>query len=427
MMKMSKNFQKILITISFAIPIVVYTLVLSLHVMNIPIYDDYFNVFTHLNFIIENGFLKNLHFYFFEFTDYSFYFYKLVNLLEFLLFQKVNFIHYIILGNIGLLGFFYLLVKHEILKTDWKLILPVGFLLFQFSFWEISFWGLPAINGFWTLFLLLYTVIFYEKKKYYLFYISSVLLVFGTLSNGIAIVPIMILLMLLKKDWLHLKIWLVLSFVFLSIYYYQFKIVPNQFNISIVSPSLVLLLTYFFHLVSNSLLQNGEFLNVLIGVVITILSIFVICYGVVKNNNYLLITLLLFSFVSQVLITLGRGHFGIGQSLSSRYCLYSVLQIMSIAIFFYKFLPISQNLKCFIFIFCTTLIYYNSYKNGMNRFLAWKKHHIELGQSYFSDDQTYFNEFFKEMQIPFIQLNHSNYYTFPEKFNIKKIPNKTPK
>ena len=246
MMKMSKNFQKILIAISFVIPVFVYSLLVSRHVMNIPIYDDYYNVFAHLNFIIENSFLENVKYYFFGFSDYSYYFYKLVTLIEFYLFQKINFIHYIILGNLGFVGFYYLLVKYELLKCDWKLILPVGFLLFQFSFWEVIFWGLPAINGFWTLFLLLFTVIVYDKKKYYLFYSSSVLIVFGTLSNGIAIVPIMILLMLLKKDWLHLKIWLVLSIVFLSIYYYQFTIVPNQFNISIVRPSLVLLLTYFF-------------------------------------------------------------------------------------------------------------------------------------------------------------------------------------
>lgn len=137
--------------------------------------------------------------------EHRIFFIRMITLLEYGIFNTLDFRHFIFLGNISYVVFSLLVIKKYVKTTGNLLaIIPVVFLFFQLQSWSNHIWAMASMEN--TLIFCWVALSFYfayEKRNNTGFAWSIVFGLFATYTNGNGIFVFLIsgLLFLLNKEW----------------------------------------------------------------------------------------------------------------------------------------------------------------------------------------------------------------------------------
>ncbi|MCF2519281.1 hypothetical protein [Dyadobacter sp. CY351] len=213
-------------------PVVYFYLILEAYTLNIPYTDDFNLLETIHNFHVANGFVGKIEVLFEQVNQHRFAFERTVMLVMYFFTGTVNVKTQILLGNLALLGIFYLLFlsfKKE--QVSWYYFIPVPYVLFNLVYFENAVWGIAAIQNTPLIFFALlsaYGIARNDQKGWYLG-IAAALLTTFTSGSGILTWIIGALILGLQRRFRLLSIWLAVAVAIVLFYFlFDYQVIPSH-------------------------------------------------------------------------------------------------------------------------------------------------------------------------------------------------------
>ncbi|MCF0064128.1 hypothetical protein MUK70_28015 [Dyadobacter chenwenxiniae] len=213
-------------------PVVYFYLILEAYTLNIPYTDDFNLLETVHNFHVANGFVGKIEVLFEQVNQHRFAFERTVMLIMYFFTGTVNIKTQILLGNLALLGIFYLLFltfKKE--QISWYYFIPVPYVLFNLVYFENAVWGIAAIQNTPLIFFALlssYGMGRNDQKGFYLG-IAAALLTTFTSGSGILTWIIGTLILALQKRFKLLFVWLAIALAIVLFYFlFDYQVIPSH-------------------------------------------------------------------------------------------------------------------------------------------------------------------------------------------------------
>lgn len=342
---MMKKLSLILTFLMF-IPVVSYVFLVVYFSVNIPYMDDY-RFFEHIN--ISDSYLRFQHL-FTQHNEHRIVWNGLITEFFYIVFGKINFDFLIYMGNLGLLIFFFFLLKiFKEKKNYMPIFIPVSYLLFNPQGWENMTWSMASLQNYYVLLFALLTLYFWNKKISY-GYIAAWF--FGamtayTSANGLLILLVLLVFQLMdfakeykisvtsERKSLILRnqsLLLFVSLLFISsvfcLYFWSYK--KPDYHPSIIAAILkpLTLVQYIGTLLgSYMIVKTFAFWVGLLEIFIFLL----LTYKRYDRQNPIVYYFIVFILLSVFIIALGRSGFGVEQALASRY---KILSIMLLALIY---------------------------------------------------------------------------------------------
>ncbi|WP_461080760.1 hypothetical protein [Spirosoma flavus] len=183
-----------------AMPIVLFALVWNVYAINIPKWDDHaLRAFLYYS-DQETTFTGKIHQLFKQHNEHRIVYDRIVTLLDYWLFGKLNFVHLMVVGNLSLVGL--LAVFIAVLNRAGKSVLyaiPVAFLIFNLSHWENMYWGMAALQNFSVVLWIIAAFYFLSFTNHWLLAFIAATLATITSGNGLVVWPIGFLIILLRS------------------------------------------------------------------------------------------------------------------------------------------------------------------------------------------------------------------------------------
>ena len=296
--------------------------------LNIPYADDFHAVLQFLNHYEEqkNLFAKTLSL----FTPHNEYKLVLSNLIQIILFWVNGSIDFRILIYMGMLGLF--LIFSLYFRTYKKLQLavyfaiPIPFLLFNLSQYELALWGMASLQGYYQLLFALLSIYFLTNHKMLYAYIF---LVFAMFQGGMwmSTFTIFVLHFILTKEYkkIFLTFFIVLIFFILS-YLMGF----NKPGHNIIENILKGKEVFLFALGVLGSISSDIVVARFIALGVSVLFVWVVITHknqVTGSFHFYVLTLMIISVVA---LSINRIHTGLESSISSRYSILSIVTVTSL-------------------------------------------------------------------------------------------------
>ncbi len=310
--------------------------------LNIPFYDDFDSIGT---FILSgnNAFGSRLFHVFDQYAEHRIGYTRMISLLYFSLFGKLNFMHLIWFGLLGLLGI-QVLIYSVVQKFRYAFVaLSIcSLFLLNFQYWENMMSAMTALQNISSPFFSLAALYFLSKGSLkwnrLITYLIVVLTVF-TSGNGVLLLPIGFIFILFSKEGnRQLYLWLLFAFGLLLIYFLNYQKPPAVFggrsNIGdmLLSPvslfeNFTLFLTSVFHGIGFSFVSCFVIGTLIVGYMTWFIYqvVFVLKMKHAAMNWYFLVFIFLLG--TAFLVALNRGG-GLENMLFSRYKIYSSLVLV---------------------------------------------------------------------------------------------------
>ncbi|HEX3966955.1 MAG TPA: hypothetical protein VHW70_03230 [Edaphobacter sp.] len=349
-MSQTKNrlfFRQILVYgVAFLVPCIFYYL-LARTILNLPILDDYDSILSFLNHYsqLPSASGKVLYIFTAQHNEYKLIFEHWFVVTEFDLLGHVNFVLMIAIGNLSvlLLGVALWKMLFPQLQDDFRrltLFLPVIFLLFQLQYYENLTWPTTTLQNIPVVPFSLFSLYFLLRKDRRSATWALLLLALAvfTSGNGFMAVPVGLLILFYQKRW-HLAIlWLCLSALLTGIYFFRYnhqssQSVPGQ---SVFAVLFHFNLLYFLSFVGSAAESPTHIPFHGAAMVFGIIILFGIGYAIHRGyhrRNPFLAAACLFVLLTGIAVSGLRSDFGVVQSLSSRYRIYSDLLLIFAYIF----------------------------------------------------------------------------------------------
>jgi len=233
----------------------------------------------------------------------------------------------------------------------------ISFLIFNLRQWENMLYGWQFQIPMSVFFMLLgfYLV---EKDNNISFIISVIAAIISSFSfaNGIAVWPIALpaLFVCHKKEKLKIYIWIFLGFLVMFFYLSGYSRPVSHPSLFSFMKNPVNFLLYFF-VSLGSPLTTEKYSALFIGVVLFFMYGYFICkfFKSKEYNSFFPISLILFSMLSSLIISLSRSGFGFQQAIASRYVTITMFGVIGLYILIIKSLIIKkENVICAAVILC---------------------------------------------------------------------------
>lgn len=388
----SLNLSGILISIAI---VIIYFFFVFHFAYNIPFWDEYDSLLDFINYFNNKSFSESLHYLFKNSNEHRIFTHRLVFIIQYLIEGEINFKHIIIIGNLGLIWIFLILINiFSDFKENRVIYIPIALLLFipQNQF---SDWGMVTFNSIIEYALVLTSLSFLNKKGKFDFTMAILFALIATFSFGngmlVFIVGYIILFFKNQKSLIKFSLWSLFMIIAILTYFYNYNI-PNglgsKFD-AIYQP--VKAFRFFFTIwggIFSPVFNENLFLCTILGLMSFLFFSFLIIkkWSFIKKNP-LLLSYFSFLFLSSIMITISRLGFGISESIASRYILLPTLFIVLIFILTIKSDGLLNNRLIFPFLFVFLTIYsiriYKQYDS-----LSWHKTKLTEGlASYYFDKE----------------------------------------
>ena len=309
---------------------------------------------------------------------------SIIAIVQFWVFGNINYKLFDLLGSLSILGTFFIFYGYllKFKKPRW-IILPISFILFNFLYYQNSFWSICALQNNTILFFVLTTFYFLidlnSKLKFILALLFAILATF-TSGNGmlvfIAAIP-----MFKGSNARFISIWAI-TFLLIIILYYQGYVHPMHRgeildNVFLFWP---ITKTFFVYLGSSLSVFNFQSMDVLItssfclGLILTALLIkFLIDHFksivLVKSNFDFIISGLVFILLTMLVYSIGRANDRVELVFESRYAITMSIGLCLITLLLYDKLSGNRVLKyslLFTSIFFCLLSYTSKLLDSVN-------------------------------------------------------------
>lgn len=305
---------------------IIYCCTVLRFAFNQPVGDDYDAILAFLNQYMVAQPAEQFQLFVRQHNEHRIFFTRLVTVLDLKIFDHINFVHLIWIGNLGwfisILGFWSFAKQYRVTIPEFT---PVVIALLSFSHFDMMTWAMTSIQQYWQVCFGIFAIGFMVNNRFklsLLFYTAAVF----TSGGGIILAPVLNLYYLIQKQWRHLTICILLTIVILSIYFLLLPYTPpppGRISEALMQPQLVLgYLIGFLGSLSNNL-DLGISTILLCGSVLSILFLMRIKF-IYKSAPFLWWTTL-YIILTGILTALNRSATGIISSGDSRYSEYSLL------------------------------------------------------------------------------------------------------
>ncbi len=317
------------------IAIVSFYFCLLRYCYNFPYFDDFEVILAFLNSYLTSGQLsEKIGLLFEQHGEHRVVFDRAVALAEYFVSGKIDFRVLILIGNAALLGL--LILFYKAIPRPPKLaplvLAPVAMLLFNFRYFQTSFWAMAALQNLWVLCFAFGSFYFLFQRPLYTTFIAVVLgwLATYTSGNGAgAFVAGAIVLALNRQLWTGKALIWTLGGLAAIVSYFHGYVKPAQ------SPAVIEPLTndpvgYFGHVLAllGAVFTENVAAAVIIGGSLLAFVVYLTCRKYFRDNP-IIYTLIVFLLLTSLVGGIARFGFGIEQALVSRYSIISTVLVVS--------------------------------------------------------------------------------------------------
>jgi hypothetical protein len=304
-------------------------------VVNIPVLDDYDALLDFLNQLVStHGFAAKVScFLGTQHNEYKLFFGNGIAWLQLALFGHIDFAVLSVIGD----GFILLLAvllwkmflpgcKNSGLRLT--LFIPVTWLLFQLQYWDTLDWPMAGLQNIPILIFSLAAIYFLVKETRTAFLGAVVLFVFAVCAsgNGLILFPVGLLILLLKRRYWRIAIWIVVAAGCIAAYAYRYNVMVSQTRAhhSVLSTFHPLSPAYVLAFIGSAAGIPVPLLSILLGALLSGFFFAMARRGYIRRN-LLVSCCVLFLFLTAFGVAGLRSDFGLAQALNSRYTIYSAL------------------------------------------------------------------------------------------------------
>lgn len=360
--------------IAFFIPFIIYSIFIFRYAVNIPYQDDYDVVLNFINTFIQMQTLEEkTALLFSQHNEHRIVFDRIVFLCYYYLFHEVNFIFFIIFGNLGWLLTIITLILY--LKNNSKFsfayLLPIPYILLLPVHHENMFFAMAAIQNYWFIFFVVIFLICLSKDKKILFFALFPIALF-TSGGGIILYLLGNLFLLLRKKWQSLALFFILSTYFMVLYFHGYDKPPYHPDIFETALNPLRATVYFFTFLGNIFIVPLSELSLLTGFILCALSAYFI-FIKQKEDDYFWKLVICFVVLITLTTTLTRSGFGIRQAVVSRYSLFPLLVLVCVYVFIISSISNTAAAYRIILIFAISFWVINAFLIERNHFFLKMK------------------------------------------------------
>jgi hypothetical protein len=316
-----------------AIAIVSFYVCLFKYSYNFPYFDDFEVILAFLNSFLTTGqAAEKLGLIFEQHSEHRVVFDRVIALAEYLVTGRIDFRSLILIGNAALGGILILCYKSARPKLSWLCFAPICLLLFNFRYFETSFWSMAALQNLWVL-------CFVFASLYFLFQLRARAMVpailFGlfatfTSANGMAVFVAGAIVLALDRQLASRKglIWCAAGIAVVATYFYGY-VKPVQ-HPEVIKPLMTNPLGFSGYVLAllGAVFTENVTVSIIIGCLLVGLAGF-LSYQRCFHESPIAYALIIFLLITSILAGLARFGFGVEQALASRYAIVSTLLVVS--------------------------------------------------------------------------------------------------
>jgi hypothetical protein len=385
-----------------ALPAILFYGILFRKAVNVPLNDDYEALLDFLNQVAKFRSVSARASYFLasQFNEYKLFFAHAVAWLQLTLFGHIDLRVLSALGNASVLLLAILLWKmflpdHKNLARRMAFFVPVSYLIFQLGYAATLNWAMPSLQNLPVLVFSLGTIYFLVRGTQWTFCgaLLGLILAVAASGNGLLVIPIGVVILALSRRYTRMLIWLVISVGCVAAYAYRYNLMSSQSRIhhsileTVIRPRPLYVIAFIGNaLAFPPLLGRYHPLEVLasllLGILLCAFFVALARRGYARRNPTVCYCVL-FLLLTAVGVAGLRSDLGIGQSLDSRYVIYSAL-LMTFAWFAiveeilqHQNVPLSRNHIFLVAVagtvlFCLCMDYWGwFYLEGRNRAIVF--------------------------------------------------------
>lgn len=314
-------------------PIALFYAGLLLAARDLPLLDDYDAGLNFANHLITLPTLRARLLYFAaaQHSDYKLFFAHAFVWLELALTGHINFWFLSLLGNASVLllaaVLWRMFLPHAPLTRRLALFLPVTLLLFQYGYVETLNWPLPGLQTLPVLAFAVASLYLLQQPTALAGALATLTLAIASNANGFLIVIPGTLMLVLRRRWRALPLWLATTAAMAALYAYRYHPTPLAADAAhpggLLHPHITYLLGF--------LGAAGRYLTlpgaVLLGLALCLYFAFAAHRGLLRHQPVVLYCLL-FILLTGLGVAGLRAQDGLLQSVSSRYRMYSDLLLI---------------------------------------------------------------------------------------------------
>jgi len=331
-----------------------YTIVIIFS-YNFPISDDFALLEFVTNTVTSSDLTRNLRLLYIQHNEHIIITTKLIYLLDYWLFDELNFNRLILIGNIFHLGTFYIFIKHspKNFKQQHYLFIFSACMIFQFGSAESMLWSMAAISNYLVIMLALLTLSLLSTNDFihYILAILMCVLAVFTQGNGILIPFIATLYLISQKRYRDSCIMTIIGLLIVFIYFKDYLVPDAHSNPLDALHNLGKILIFALSFTGSAFGVGGSHypalttLSLIPTLAIGSLIWAITGYGFYKKIHFdgnIFIWFNIFVILTSIITAITRINFGLSQSMVSRYHIYSNLAIISTVMLVLQLLPIKQ-------------------------------------------------------------------------------------
>lgn len=353
-------------------PILVFFGIFFFYMINVPINDDYALLDFINKYVTTSSFYEKVKLIFAQHNEHRIVYDRIWTIISYKTSGNLNFTLLALIGNLSLIGITVIFFKKfKKLGKELLLFLPITVIIFNISNWENITFSMATLSNFTVIYFALMSLYFLcsdtflSKKNLFLsvlFFILAVL----TQGGGMFLFPLSLLILIYKKEYKNVMIYLALSLPIIFIYFYDYTSPGSigftasivEYNFKIIPFIFAFLGNAFnYYLIYSDNINQSSNTAIFSGIVLLILF-FYITYKQYYKQNLFIYSVLLFFIISACATSVSRVSFGIDAAGASRYRINGIIFVVAI----YFWLIESFNLKklqiSLILIFTLSYLYF---------------------------------------------------------------------
>ncbi len=302
---------------------------------NFPYFDDFEVILDFLNrFAASGGLSERLRLLFEQHSEHRVVFTRSIALLEYSVFGRINFQSFMLIGHTSLVAILILFAKAVWQKSKIPLLYfaPVALLLFNFRYFETSFWAMTALQNLWVLAFAFFAFYFLFQPARWAIWVAAVFGVVATFTSGNGMLTFIAGagVLALNRQLLTRKglIWSVTG-ITVIVSYLTGYVKPAQ-HPEVLQPLINNPIPAFGYALAflGGMFTENVVVAVIVGSVLVLITAG-LTFQKYFRQNPTLYCLIVFLIMTAGLAGVSRSGFGIEQALASRYMIVSTLLVVS--------------------------------------------------------------------------------------------------
>ena len=320
------------------LPVIVFYSILSRHLVNVPIADDYYALFDFLNRLWQAPTLSAKAYYFLvsQHSEYKLFFEHAVFWAEVECLGRINLTVLCILGDTFAIWLAIVLWKMFLprcadMAIRLALFAPIAWLIFQLQYAQTLNFAMGALQNLPVLVFSLSTIHLLLRMTRRSFYaaVATLILAISSSGNGLFMIPIGGAILLFRRKYGSLSVWLAISSICIAAYFYRYdpKLWLTPFHSAIPPLSQFWRPWYLICFLGSAAAYPIKAASAIFGISICAFFVYMAWQGYFRRRPEIGYSLC-FILATAVAVAGFRSNLGLIYSTSSRYTIYSILLLI---------------------------------------------------------------------------------------------------